>query len=60
MIRQKLCIYLACILLTACGGGGGGGAATPAQLSSAQIDEFIAELNGKRIENVGRLDTVSN
>ncbi len=59
MIRQKLCIFIACILLTACGGGGGGSAA-PAQLTSDQVDQVIAELNGKRIENVGRLDTVSN
>ena len=52
-------ISIVSIVLVSCGGGGGGSAA-PAQLTSDQVDKVVAELNGKRIENVGRLDTVSN
>ena len=59
MSHKQILIFLTCIVLSACGGGGGGSAA-PAQLTSDQVDRVVAELNGKRIENVGRLDTVSN
>ena len=46
--------------MVSCGGGGGGGAAASAQLTNDQVDRIIADLNGKRIENVTRLDSVAN
>ncbi len=52
-------VFIIMIGLLSCGGGGGGAAAS-AQLTSDQVDSIIAELNGKRIENVGRLDSVAN
>ena len=54
-------VFIMIIGLVSCGGGGGGGdSASPAQLNNDQVDRIVAELNGKRIENVGRLDSVSN
>ena len=46
------------VLITSCGGGGGGSSASATNLTLEELDALIAELNGKRIENIDRLETV--
>ena len=56
---KLLFLLIISLWMVSCGGGGGGAAAS-SQLTNDQVDRIIADLNGKRIENVTGLDSVAN